>query len=36
MRFHRIRFKVVGVCKFEAPVFLGLDIVKGINEGIIE
>lgn len=36
IRFHRIRFKVAGITRKESPVFLGLDITKGLNEGIVE
>lgn len=35
IKFHRIRFKVTGVSRFEAPMFLGLEITQGINEGVI-
>mgnify|MGYP001573994926 FL=1 len=34
--FHRIRFLITGISRFEAPIFRGLEIVKGINEGIVE
>jgi len=36
IRFHRIRFRVTGMTRFESPIFLGLDVVRGINEGIVE
>lgn len=36
IRFHRIKFQIVGLSKLEAPVFLGLEIVKGINEGLVK
>ena len=32
--FRRIRFQISGVSRNEPPVFLGLDITKGINEGM--
>lgn len=35
VRFHRIRFKIAGITRFETPVFLGLHLTKGINEGVI-
>ena len=34
--FHRIRFQVTGISKNEALIWQGLDILKGVNEGIIE
>lgn len=36
VRFHRIRFQVVGSSRFEPMIFKGIEIVQGINEGIIE
>ena len=36
IQFHRIRFQVHGVSRGEVPVFLGFDILKGINEGIVD
>lgn len=36
IRFHRIRFKITGTSRSESPIFLGIDIVKGINEGLIK
>ncbi len=35
IQFHRIMFKLTGVNRNEATVFLGLNILEGINEGII-
>ena len=35
-KFHRIRFKLVGVTSYESFVFLGLQISQGTNEGIIK
>ena len=34
--FHRIRFKVTGVSRVESAVFQGIEILNGINEGIVE
>lgn len=34
IRFHRIRFQVAGMSRNEAPVFRGIEIVKGLNEGL--
>ena len=34
--FHRIRFLITGISRFEASIFRGLEITKGINEGIVE
>lgn len=34
VRFNRIRFQVTGVSRSEPPVFLGLEVVKGLNEGL--
>ena len=36
IKFHRIRFKVSGTSRDEAPIFLGLEITKGTNEGPVE
>ncbi len=36
IRFNRIRFQVSGVSRFDPPVFLGLEVVKGQNEGITQ
>lgn len=33
-RFRRIKFQISGMSRGEAPVFLGVDITKGLNEGI--
>lgn len=33
--FHRIRFKIAGVTGVESAVFRGLDILEGINEGVV-
>ena len=35
IKLNRIRFKVTGVSRNEAPLFLGLEILEGINEGLI-
>lgn len=35
-RFHRIRFKVAGMSRDEAPVFRSISITKGIVEGLIK
>ena len=34
IKFHRIRFRVSGTTRFESSVFLGLEVTKGINEGL--
>ena len=34
-KFNRIRFRVSGVSQHESGVFLGIEIYKGINEGVI-
>ncbi len=34
IRFHRIRFQIIGTTRFESPVFLGFEIIQGINEGL--
>lgn len=34
IRYNRIRFKIAGITRFEAPIFRRLVIYKGINEGI--
>ena len=34
IRFKRIRFQVSGMARNEQPVFLGIDVTGGINEGI--
>ena len=34
IKFRRVRFKVTGVTSLEAPIFLGIEITKGVNEGI--
>ena len=36
IRFHRIRFQITGVSRIESAVFKKLEIVKGINEGLIK
>ncbi len=36
VRFHRIRFRIAGVTRYESTVFRGIDILKGMNEGMIE
>ena len=35
IRNHRIRFKITGVSRFESMIFQGIEILEGINEGII-
>uniref|UniRef100_A0A7V3JAC3 Exo-alpha-sialidase n=1 Tax=candidate division CPR3 bacterium TaxID=2268181 RepID=A0A7V3JAC3_UNCC3 len=35
IRFHRIRFKLAGVSNVEAFIWQGIEVVKGINEGVI-
>lgn len=35
IRFHRIRFQVAGTSRGEAPIFRGLEVPSGINEGLI-
>mgnify|MGYP001593683891 CR=1 FL=1 len=35
IKLNRVRFKVTGVSRSEAPVFLGLEILEGINEGLL-
>lgn len=35
-KFNRIRFKVAGVSNQESAVFMGLDIIKGTNEGLVK
>lgn len=35
IKFHRIKFQIIGISKKEPPVFLGLEIIKGIEEGKI-
>lgn len=36
IRFKRIRFQVTGISRLEAPVFLGIDVIKGLDEGLIK
>lgn len=36
IKHNRIRFKIAGVSRDEPPVFLGIEIPLGINEGIIK
>lgn len=36
IKFHRIRFQIFGNSRNEPPVFLGFDVLKGVNEGIVE
>lgn len=36
IRFHRIRFSIRGVSRFEQPIFKYLQIVNGKNEGIVQ
>lgn len=35
INFNRIKFQITGVSRFESPIFRGLEIFKGINEGVI-
>lgn len=35
IKFYRIRFQITGVSRLEAPIFRGIDIISGINEGVI-
>lgn len=35
IKFNRIRFQVIGVSRGEAPIFRGLEVTQGINEGLI-
>lgn len=34
VRFNRIKFQVAGISRSEAPVFLGIEVSRGIDEGI--
>lgn len=36
IRMHRIKFQITGVSRSEAPVFLGIEIVKGLAEGLLK
>jgi hypothetical protein len=36
IKFHRIKFQVTGMSRNEPPVFLGIEVVKGLNEGLIK
>ncbi len=36
IKFHRIKFQVHGVSRFDGPVFLGIDVVDGLNEGFVK
>jgi len=36
IKFNRIRFRISGVTTNESSVFMGLEVLKGINEGIIK
>lgn len=36
LKFHRIKFMVAGVCRFEPPVFLGIEIMVGLDEGVMK
>lgn len=33
--YHRVRFKITGVSRAEAPIFRGLKVLDGLNEGLI-
>lgn len=35
IRFHRIRFQVTGVTRSEASIFRSIEVVKGVNEGLV-
>lgn len=35
IRFHRIKFQVTGLSRNEPPVFLGLEVAKGTDEGLV-
>lgn len=32
--FRRIRFLLIGTCRFESPVFKGFEVIKGTNQGV--
>ncbi|MFZ2151691.1 MAG: hypothetical protein WAV09_01130 [Minisyncoccia bacterium] len=34
IRFNRIKFQITGMSRDEAPVFLGIDVIKGKDEGL--
>lgn len=34
--FHRIKFQVTGVARFDPPVFLGFEILQGTSDGLIK
>lgn len=36
IRFHRIKFQVTGVSRFDGPVFLGIDIIDMLDEGYVK
>ena len=36
LRNHRIQFQVTGLSRGEPPIFRGIDIIKGLNEGIVD
>ena len=36
LKFHRIRFKFTGVTDREPPVFLGIEVIKGLSEGVVK
>jgi hypothetical protein len=36
LRFHRIRFKITGSSRLEAPIFRGLEWIFGVNEGVVK
>ena len=36
IRFHRIRFKLTGSSRSEQMIFQGLEVIQGINEGVIK
>lgn len=35
IKYNRIKFQIAGTCKNDGPVFLAIDIVDGLNEGIV-
>lgn len=35
IKFHKIRFKITGSSSKEAPIFYGLNIIKGLNYGLV-
>ena len=35
IRFYRIRFMILAITRFESSIFRGIEILKGVNEGIV-